>query len=628
MRLPGEVHGSNGPLSMSEVPRKVPAVCGVISHYRFGPPTRMVRTPGGIEAPSEQALETLPGGESPLDASRGRLLDSQSGDAETSFDVLDDLRDRDGDQEVQPGDDGERLKRLPLEERLAPPDFRELDDPDDEEQRTRLQQADVFVRQGRDDETKGLWQDHVSHRLPPGEPDRPCGLDLARVDGLDSCAKDLALIPSGVRRQRDQTGYERKLVRIQTRETDHEDRANEHDLNEEGRSADRSDVSIAHPTERVLHAEYGGPLRTRLAHRNTSRPRPSDDESDAHPDDVRHGCHVEGNPRAPQIDRPRAGNVRPTQAVPSNENLEEKSDDANREDDGCDRVECSRALSPEVFEAPHESPEDLAHERPRPFLLRVFKDFLRVAFLEDHPAVHEDDSPGDVARKSHFVGHDDHRHPVAGQGRHHVEDIADVLRVQGGRGFVEQHGLGIHGQRPRNRDPLLLAARQLRGVGVCFRRQPDPRQELLRLIFRLFSGHALHSDGAEHDVLLGGEVSEEVETLEHHADLLSDPLPVNVVAIHMDPVDEHAARVRFDQEIDAAQERALARSARADDDESLGFRHVEGDPSEDMKRAEVLVDVLHADHTETPSRPRTWNFLSRNNKTWVTAVVMAKYTRA
>src|SRR6266581_28493 len=239
MRLPGEVHGSNGPLSMSEVPRKVPAVCGVISHNRFGPPTRVVRTPGGIEASSEQALETLPGGESPLDASRGRLLDSQSGDAETSFDVLDDLRDRDGDQEVQPGDDGERLKRLPLEERLAPPDFRELDDPDDEEQRTRLQQADIFVRQGRDDETKGLWQDHVSHRLPPGE-------------------------------------------------TDHEDRANEHDLNEEGRSADRSDVSIAHPTERVLHAEYGGPLRTRLAHRNTSRPRPSDDESDAHPDHVRH----------------------------------------------------------------------------------------------------------------------------------------------------------------------------------------------------------------------------------------------------------------------------------------------------------------------------------------------------
>src|SRR6266566_4493005 len=315
MRLPGEVHGSNGPLSMSEVPRKVPAVCGVISHNRFGPPTRVVRTPGGIEASSEQALETLPGGESPLDASRGRLLDSQSGDAETSFDVLDDLRDRDGDQEVQPGDDGERLKRLPLEERLAPPDFRELDDPDDEEQRTGLQQADIFVRQGRDDETKGLWQDHVSHRLPPGEPDRPCGLDLARVDGLDSCTKDLALIPSGVRRQRDQTGDERKLVRIQTRETDHEDRANEHDLNEEGRSADRSDVSIAHPTERVLHAEYGGPLRTRLAHRNTSRPRPSDDESDAHPDDVRHGCHVEGNPRAPQIDRPRAGNVRPPKAV-------------------------------------------------------------------------------------------------------------------------------------------------------------------------------------------------------------------------------------------------------------------------------------------------------------------------
>src|SRR5438445_9880714 len=107
MRLPGEVHGSNGPLSMSEVPRKVPAVCGVISHNRFGSPTRVVRTPGGIEAPSEQALETLPGGESPLDASRGRLLDSRSGDAETSFAVLNDLRDLEDDQELQSGHDVE-----------------------------------------------------------------------------------------------------------------------------------------------------------------------------------------------------------------------------------------------------------------------------------------------------------------------------------------------------------------------------------------------------------------------------------------------------------------------------------------------------------------------------------------
>src|SRR2546426_9415506 len=70
MRLPGEVHGSNGPFSMSEVPRKVPPVYGVISHSRFGPPTRVVRTPGGIEASSEQAVETDAGGESPLDASR------------------------------------------------------------------------------------------------------------------------------------------------------------------------------------------------------------------------------------------------------------------------------------------------------------------------------------------------------------------------------------------------------------------------------------------------------------------------------------------------------------------------------------------------------------------------------
>src|SRR3989449_1467404 len=201
MRLPGEVHGSNGPFSMSEVPRTVPPVYGVISHSRFGPPTRLVRTPGGSEASSEQALETDAGGESLLDASRGRCLDSESGDPEPSFDVLDDLRDRDRYQEVQSSDDGERLKRFPLEERLSPPDFRKLDDPDHEEQRTRLQEADVLVRQGRDDQRKGLGQDLTRHRFPPGQRDRPCGLDLARMASLDSRQKGLDLVASGGRRQ-------------------------------------------------------------------------------------------------------------------------------------------------------------------------------------------------------------------------------------------------------------------------------------------------------------------------------------------------------------------------------------------------------------------------------------------
>src|SRR5207245_11042354 len=142
-------------------------------------------------------------------ASRGLLQDAESGDSEPSFYVLDELRDREGDQEVQYSDDGERLKRLPLKERLAPPGFRELDDPDHQEQRTRLEEADILVRQGRDDEAKGLWQDHVSHRFPPGEPDRPCRLDLARLAGWDSGTKELAAIRSGLRRQRRQPGRER-----------------------------------------------------------------------------------------------------------------------------------------------------------------------------------------------------------------------------------------------------------------------------------------------------------------------------------------------------------------------------------------------------------------------------------
>ena len=110
--------------------------------------------------------------------------------------------------------------------------------------------------------------------------------------------------------------------------------------------------------------------------------------------------------------------------------------------------------------------------------------------------------------------------PLVGELPHDVEDLADQLGVQRRGRLVEEHQLGPHGQRPGDRDALLLAAGQLRGVRVRLVRQPDPVQQLPGLLARLGLRDAPCTwTGASIDVLERRHVREQVEVLEHHADV-------------------------------------------------------------------------------------------------------------
>ena len=140
--------------------------------------------------------------------------------------------------------------------------------------------------------------------------------------------------------------------------------------------------------------------------------------------------------------------------------------------------------------------------------------------LDDDALVHEHHAVGDLAGEAHLVGDDDHRHAVVGEPAHHVEHLADELRVERRGRLVEEHQLRLHGERARDRDPLLLAARELRRVAVepCRRgrraraaRAPRSRGVAFAI--------ALHADRRLDDVLERRHVREEVEALEDHADL-------------------------------------------------------------------------------------------------------------
>ena len=202
---------------------------------------------------------------------------------------------------------------------------------------------------------------------------------------------------------------------------------------------------------------------------------------------------------------------------------------------------------------------------------------------------------------------DDHRHALFGEALHDVEDFADHLGVERRRRLIKQHDLRLHREGARNRDALLLAARKLRRVAVGFVCEADARQELLCRLLGLFLCDMAHLHRREHDVLEHRHVREEVEALEHHADFLADVVDIRL-AIQQDAVDGHRAFRRHFEEVDAPQQRTLARARRADDDDDFLLLDMEVDALQDVGVAIRFVQVFNVDHldyTSFPGRPRS-----------------------
>ena len=100
-----------------------------------------------------------------------------------------------------------------------------------------------------------------------------------------------------------------------------------------------------------------------------------------------------------------------------------------------------------------------------------------IALFDYLSLVHEYHLPGRRARETHLVGHDEHGHAVLGEREHDVEHLLDHLGIEGRGGLVEEHDVGIHGERPCYGDPLLLAPGKLGGIGMFLVLQPDTLEQ-------------------------------------------------------------------------------------------------------------------------------------------------------
>ena len=109
----------------------------------------------------------------------------------------------------------------------------------------------------------------------------------------------------------------------------------------------------------------------------------------------------------------------------------------------------------------------------------------------------------------------------------------------------------------------------------------------------------------EHHVALGGEVREQVEALEHHADVLAHLVDVGLGVGDLDVLEADLAARRLLEPVDAAQHRRLARARRPQDHDDLALLDLQVDALENLERAEGLPQVLDADDRLRPSATST-----------------------
>ena len=212
--------------------------------------------------------------------------------------------------------------------------------------------------------------------------------------------------------------------------------------------------------------------------------------------------------------------------------------------------------------------DEVGDERRR----RIAVDLHRRADLLDHAVVHDDDAVGDRERLFLVVRDHDRRHAELSLQRADLAAQAHALeRVERRQRLVEQEQARRGGERARERDALLLAARELgRELGAAAR-QADELQQLVDARRRRRLGD-LAVDQAVGDVVGDREVGKQRVRLEDDA----------VVALgrrqHRDvaPALEDAAGGLRLEAGDDAQQRRLAAARRAEEADELALARSRG----------------------------------------------------
>ena len=204
---------------------------------------------------------------------------------------------------------------------------------------------------------------------------------------------------------------------------------------------------------------------------------------------------------------------------------------------------------------------------------------------EDAAAIHDRHPVTEAVRLFHVVRREQDRLPGLVQLAQYLPQGEPALRVEAGRGLVEEEDPGPVEDRPGHHQALGHTAGKRVGVG---RRAIGQAKVFERLIRGLLGFAPAHPEvqAVEEEVLAHGEAAVERVGLGHHAD---DLLGQAGVGPHVDAADDRFAARRNDAGREHADRRRLARAVGPQQAEDLALVHLEVErvDREDVTRVDL-----------------------------------------
>src|SRR3954452_8184572 len=239
--------------------------------------------------------------------------------------------------------------------------------------------------------------------------------------------------------------------------------------------------------------------------------------------------------------------------------------------------------------------EDLAKDLLGASVLRIAEESVGHTFFDDLPFSHEDDTVGNLAGKTHFMGDANHGHAVVGEANHRVEHFLDHFRIESRSRFIKQHDLGLHAESTRDRDTLLLTARELRRILLGLLANAHPLEIFSRARLRFGLADAARANGREHAVLQDRHMRKKVEALKDHADVLAYDIDGFDAVVKPMTVHHDTALLDCLQAVDTAYQRRLARTGRTAKHDLFPSAHSEVNVAESLIPAVPFLHALHFD---------------------------------
>jgi hypothetical protein len=148
--------------------------------------------------------------------------------------------------------------------------------------------------------------------------------------------------------------------------------------------------------------------------------------------------------------------------------------------------------------------------------------------------------------------------------RHQCEHLVGVFPIQVSGRFIGEYQRRLVHQRPRHRNPLLLAAGEAGRAIVHAIPETDALEQHRCALARIWSLAANPPRVRKHHVFQGGEVRQQVVVLEYEADLAIAKFRQRIRSEAREVLAQHlqAARSRAHQRAEYRQQRALAAAAR------------------------------------------------------------------